>query len=123
MVINSSNIVSFVFFGVSCLLLLATIYNKNPYSSYKSDEPEWSENLEKSVAPVTTPVTPEVPAAKPHQSDKSHKPRYVFVDLGANKGDSLETFLGHDKAKFAFDFPRPEWATHDQAGGSSLLPF
>jgi hypothetical protein len=45
-----------------------------------------------------------------------HKPRYIFVDLGANGADSLEVFLQHEKTKFKYDFPRPEWATHDQAG-------
>lgn len=43
------------------------------------------------------------------------KPRYIFVDLGANRGDSLEVFLGNPEAKFKFDFPRPEWATYAQA--------
>ena len=45
-----------------------------------------------------------------------HKPRYIFVDLGANSADSLEVFLKHENAKFEYDFPRPDWATHDQAG-------
>ncbi|EFQ33972.1 FkbM family methyltransferase [Colletotrichum graminicola] len=43
------------------------------------------------------------------------KPRYIFVDLGANRADSLEAFLQHPGAKFEFDFPRPSWATHEQA--------
>ncbi|KAG8528355.1 uncharacterized protein KY384_007273 [Bacidia gigantensis] len=46
---------------------------------------------------------------------KPHKGRFIFVDLGANRADSLETFLKHKGAKFDFDFPRPSWATHDQA--------
>ena len=45
-----------------------------------------------------------------------HKPRYIFVDLGANSADSLEVFLKHEGAKFQYDFPRPDWATYDQAG-------
>jgi len=48
----------------------------------------------------------------------SHKPRYIFVDLGANSADSLDVFLNREDAKFKFDFPRPDWATHDQAGES-----
>ncbi|KAF9983140.1 hypothetical protein BGZ65_002127 [Modicella reniformis] len=43
------------------------------------------------------------------------KPRYIFIDLGANRADSFEVFLKHPGAKFTYDFPRPEWATHEQA--------
>ncbi|KYG41727.1 hypothetical protein M433DRAFT_137810, partial [Acidomyces richmondensis BFW] len=46
---------------------------------------------------------------------KPHNARYIFVDLGANRADSLETFLGHKDVKFAYDFPHPEWAMHDEA--------
>ncbi|KXL49470.1 hypothetical protein M433DRAFT_8502 [Acidomyces richmondensis BFW] len=48
-------------------------------------------------------------------SHKPHNARYIFVDLGANRADSLETFLGHKDVKFAYDFPHPEWAMHDEA--------
>ena len=44
------------------------------------------------------------------------KPRFIFVDLGANRGDTLEVFLGEENAKFQYEFPRPDWATYDQAG-------
>lgn len=44
------------------------------------------------------------------------KPRYVFVDLGANRADSLEVFLKEPHAKWHEDFPKPDWATYDQAG-------
>ncbi|KAG0259528.1 hypothetical protein BG011_002576 [Mortierella polycephala] len=58
-----------------------------------------------------------------NQSDKSYratqlpesKPRYIFVDLGANRADSLEAFLQHQGAKFSHTFPRPEWASYDDA--------
>ncbi|KAM0739662.1 hypothetical protein ACQRIT_004846 [Beauveria bassiana] len=46
---------------------------------------------------------------------KESKPRYIFVDLGANGADSLETFLETPEAKFKYDFPAPQWATHDDA--------
>jgi len=46
----------------------------------------------------------------------SVKPRFIFVDLGANAADSLEVFLRHDHAKYSYDFPRPDWATYEQAG-------
>ncbi len=36
---------------------------------------------------------------------RGHKPRYIFVDLGANSADSLEAFLQHENAKFQYDFP------------------
>jgi hypothetical protein len=49
-------------------------------------------------------------------SGESVKPRYIFVDLGANAADSLEVFLRHDHAKYVYDFPRPDWATYEQAG-------
>jgi len=45
----------------------------------------------------------------------SHKPRYIFIDLGANRGDSLDVFLQHSNAKFQYDFPYPDWATHNEA--------
>ncbi|KAG0301570.1 hypothetical protein BGZ98_008217 [Dissophora globulifera] len=44
-----------------------------------------------------------------------NKPRFIFVDLGANRADSLEVFLQHENAKFKYDFPRPDWATYEQA--------
>lgn len=44
------------------------------------------------------------------------KPRYIFVDLGANRADSLEAFLQHPGAKFEYDFPKPDWASHEDAG-------
>ncbi|KHN94100.1 uncharacterized protein MAM_08030 [Metarhizium album ARSEF 1941] len=43
------------------------------------------------------------------------RPRYVFVDLGANRADSLDIFLQRREAKFQYEFPRPEWARHDEA--------
>lgn len=46
------------------------------------------------------------------------KPRYIFVDLGANAADSLEAFLKHPNAKFEYDFPAPKWAKHEDAGKS-----
>ena len=52
------------------------------------------------------------------RSDRQPKARYIFVDLGANRGDSLEVFLQHENAKFEYDYPRPTWATHEQAGES-----
>jgi hypothetical protein len=50
------------------------------------------------------------------KGSNGHKPRYVFVDLGANAADSLEAFLRHEHAKFQYEYPRPEWATYEQAG-------
>ncbi|KAF9900022.1 hypothetical protein EC991_008019 [Linnemannia zychae] len=46
---------------------------------------------------------------------KGRKPRYIFIDLGANGGDSLEVFLQNDDSKFKYSFPKPEWATYEQA--------
>ncbi|KAK2010242.1 FkbM family methyltransferase [Colletotrichum eremochloae] len=43
------------------------------------------------------------------------KPRYIFVDLGANRADSLEAFLQHPNSKFEYDYPSPPWATHEEA--------
>ncbi|KAG0000776.1 hypothetical protein BGZ65_004069, partial [Modicella reniformis] len=43
------------------------------------------------------------------------KPRYIFVDLGANRADSLEAFLQVTGAKYHYFYPRPEWASHAQA--------
>jgi hypothetical protein len=54
------------------------------------------------------------------KQESHHKPRYIFVDLGANSADSLEAFLQHDNAKFQYEYPRPEWATYDQA--CELIP-
>lgn len=60
--------------------------------------------------------TPRKVSAASSSEQRSEKPRFIFVDLGANSADSLEVFLGHEGAKYSYDFPRPEWATHDQAG-------
>ncbi|KAG0043824.1 hypothetical protein BGZ83_011001 [Gryganskiella cystojenkinii] len=48
-------------------------------------------------------------------STDPNKPRYVFIDLGANGADSLEAFLQHPDAKFHYDFPRPPWAKREDA--------
>ena len=94
MALNKSNIVSIVFFAVSALLLLATFYNHKPFRDHFQD---------------------------PKKGENPHKGRYVFVDLGANRADSLEVFLGHENSKFVFDFPRPDWATHEEAGEDCTL--
>lgn len=45
----------------------------------------------------------------------TYKPRYIFVDLGANSADTLAVFLKEKDAKFQFDFPKPSWASYKQA--------
>jgi len=47
---------------------------------------------------------------------RTPKPRYIFVDLGANGADSFEAFLQNPGAKFSYDYPRPTWARHEDAG-------
>ncbi|KAL2916238.1 hypothetical protein HK105_204329 [Polyrhizophydium stewartii] len=42
-------------------------------------------------------------------------PRYVFVDLGANSGDSCLMFLQDPEAPEKFEFPTPEGKTHADA--------
>ncbi|KAF9953377.1 hypothetical protein BGZ70_000265 [Mortierella alpina] len=54
-------------------------------------------------------------AASSSSQQSPGKRRYIFVDLGANRADSLEVFLKNPNAKFAYDFPRPSWATHEEA--------
>ncbi|KAF9272960.1 hypothetical protein BGZ68_001957 [Mortierella alpina] len=77
-----------VAFTVSVLLLLAAHRGVSPPSQASNDSNALSAN--------------------------PGKPRYIFVDLGANRADSLEVFLKHP-AKFEYDFPRPSWATHEEA--------
>ncbi|KAG0043823.1 hypothetical protein BGZ83_011000 [Gryganskiella cystojenkinii] len=48
-------------------------------------------------------------------SPDPNAPRYIFVDLGANGADSLETFLQSFNAKFSYSFPKPSWANHEDA--------
>ncbi|KAF9974151.1 hypothetical protein BGZ73_002489 [Actinomortierella ambigua] len=43
------------------------------------------------------------------------KPRYIFVDLGANRADSMEAFLKKPNAKFQYDYPKPSWANYEDA--------
>ncbi|KAG0244018.1 hypothetical protein B0O80DRAFT_428475 [Mortierella sp. GBAus27b] len=43
------------------------------------------------------------------------RPRYIFVDLGANRADSLEAFLQVPGSKFSYNFPRPDWASYEDA--------
>lgn len=40
-------------------------------------------------------------------ANDSHTGRYIFIDLGANKADTLKVFLGYPDAKFNFDFVTP----------------
>ncbi|KAF9168542.1 hypothetical protein DFQ26_005573 [Actinomortierella ambigua] len=47
--------------------------------------------------------------------DQQGKPRYIFVDLGANRADSMEAFLKRPGAKFNYDFPKPSWANYEDA--------
>ena len=35
-----------------------------------------------------------------------YKPRYVFIDLGANKADSLRVFLKEPKTKYVYDYSK-----------------
>ncbi|KAJ6789013.1 hypothetical protein PWT90_10840 [Aphanocladium album] len=74
---------------------------------------------EKLVAAPNTPVeqVPIAPkaAAAAAVAAQQDQPRYIFVDLGANGADSLETFLQTPSAKFKYNFPTPPWATHDEA--------
>ncbi|CAO3569220.1 unnamed protein product [Mortierella alpina] len=60
-----------------------------------------------------SPPSHDLSASSSQQSPS--KRRYIFVDLGANRADSLEVFLKNPNAKFDYDFPRPSWATHEEA--------
>ena len=121
MAINNNNIVSFVFFTISVILLLTTFYIHKPDASAAAadefDKPEKVISLDRphDVETVKTPVAPVAPP-KPDPA----KPRFIFVDLGANRADTLEVFLKHEGAKFSFDFPRPDWATYEEAGKFKL---
>lgn len=46
----------------------------------------------------------------PRLARHNKKPRYIFVDLGANSADSLEVVVTHEDAKFEYDFLCPDWA-------------
>lgn len=48
-------------------------------------------------------------------ASKNYTGRYIFIDLGANKADTLKVFLGYSDAKFNFDFATPpdERSPHD----------
>jgi hypothetical protein len=48
------------------------------------------------------------------------RPRFVFVDLGANRADSLEAFLQVPDSKFSYTFPRPDWAAYEDAGKNGV---
>ncbi|KAG0041889.1 hypothetical protein BGZ83_001191 [Gryganskiella cystojenkinii] len=82
-----------VAFSVSAILLLLTL---------QSSWTDWFRS-----APAPAPAQAQAPAPD--------KPRYIFVDLGANGADSLEAFLEEPKAKFHYDYPSPTWATHRDA--------
>ena len=45
----------------------------------------------------------------------NYKPRYVFIDLGANKADSLRVFLKEPKTKYVYDYPKPDNMEYDDA--------
>ena len=38
----------------------------------------------------------------------SKQPRFVFIDLGANRADTLRVFLKEKNTKFHYDFPKPK---------------
>lgn len=48
-------------------------------------------------------------------ASKNYTGRYIFIDLGANKADTLKVFLGYSDAKFNFEFATPpdERSPHD----------
>lgn len=83
--------------------------------------PEPTAQEEKLVTVPNTPAEQAVIAPKAHALQQG-KQRYIFVDLGANGADSLETFLQTPTAKFKYNFPTPPWATHDDAGMRYLPP-
>jgi len=45
----------------------------------------------------------------------NNKMRYIFLDFGANNGDSSRTFLKEHNPMFTYDFPRPEGIRYDEA--------
>ena len=100
------NIVSFVAFFLSSLLFLASYLRIDSIASWGSL---------RSPGPEPRPEPGPEPVPEPNP-ELGPKPRYIFIDLGANGADSLEVFLQHEESKFQYDFPRPEWATHDKAG-------
>ncbi|TPX47398.1 hypothetical protein SeMB42_g03338 [Synchytrium endobioticum] len=53
------------------------------------------------------------PSTSLNQSDAVTR-RCAFLDLGANRADTLRVFLKEPNAKFQYDFPLPFWAHHTQ---------
>lgn len=85
-------------------------------------EPTTVTGAEPTTVTVTVTATVSALQTPATVTPSSDKPRYIFVDLGANRVDSLEAFLQHPDAKFKYDFPSPGWATHDDAGKYTWLP-
>ncbi|TPX32751.1 hypothetical protein SmJEL517_g04251 [Synchytrium microbalum] len=77
-------------------------------------------NILDSSETTTTTTVPckfqsDQPAADVDQQEESDSVprRCVFLDLGANRADTLKVFLKEPDAKFKYDFPVPFWATHE----------
>ncbi|KAG0237099.1 hypothetical protein BGW41_000267 [Actinomortierella wolfii] len=48
-------------------------------------------------------------------TSRGGKPRFIFVDLGANRADSMDVFLKRPGTKFNYDYPKPDWARYEDA--------
>jgi len=99
----------FLWLGCSIVVLLFIFHSSKGDLLFTKDHKATRPPLS---PPVQAPT--EKPTLDEHNNNR-HKPRYIFVDLGANSADSLAVFLKQENAKFQFDFPRPDWATYDQA--------
>ncbi|KAF9907336.1 hypothetical protein BX616_000459 [Lobosporangium transversale] len=97
MAVSNRSIIFPVALLLSALLLLGT-YHRN--------------NLQNGVVQTGQNVQ----AGQNDQNERrAGKPRYIFVDLGANRADSLDVFLKRPNTKFNYNFPRPEWANYEDA--------
>lgn len=129
--VSKGNIFPTIAIVTVAAFLLITFWRNNltgsSYNYTNEGEKSAAKGSSGHTAQVTVTVTagPEPTSAVQKasgDSSKMDKPRFIFVDLGANGADSLETFLQHPEAKFKYEFPSPSWATHEEAGKLTTPP-
>lgn len=93
--------------GIACILLLGAVL-----VCAKSHWGAHAPNLLAHISPSMTAAGAYKSArmsklAAGNTAVANHIGRYVFLDLGANKADTLKVFLGYPDAKFNFSFATP----------------
>ena len=93
--------------GIACILLLGALL-VCAKSHWGVHAPKLLAHTSPSVTAAGAYRSAEMPNLAAGNTDVANRNgRYIFLDLGANKADTLRVFLGYPDAKFNFTFATP----------------